>query len=233
MGGTLHIGGTSLDPQITGGFDMRRGTIDVAGASLTFSSGKVSFTGTGIKNKIDPTLDFTAQTTSGGYTATLTISGYADAPKIGLTAVPELPQDEVLARLIFSQGVTQLSALQAAQIGAALASMSGLGGNSLDPLASVQKKLRLDRLSISGGTGGTGPEANTGASVTAGRYVSNRVYVGAKQSTTGNTQAQVQIDLSKHLKFQTTLATGTTTVQGATVDNDPGSSVGLAYQIDY
>jgi len=63
--------------------------------------------------------------------------------------------------------------------------------------------------------------------------VSSRVYVGAKQSTAGTTQAEVQVDLTQRLKFQATLATGGGTLQGATPQNDPGSSAGIAYQLEY
>jgi translocation and assembly module TamB len=42
----------------------------------------------------------------------------------------------------------------------------------------------------------------------------------------------VQVDLTKSLKLQTTLGTGGT-VQGATPQNDPGSSVGITYQFEY
>jgi translocation and assembly module TamB len=63
--------------------------------------------------------------------------------------------------------------------------------------------------------------------------VTNRVYVGAKQSTNGLTQAQVQVDITRKLKVQTTLSTGGGTVQGATPENDPGSSVGVSYQFQY
>lgn len=225
VGGELHIGGTSAAPRISGGLDMRRGTFDLAGTSLKFTSGKVDFTGTGLTQKIDPTLDFVAETTSGGITAKLGVTGYADAPKITLTSTPELPQDEVLARLLFGVSVKQLSALQIAQIGSALATLSGVGGGGVNPLMAVQKSLGLDRLAVGGTSTG-------GASVEAGRYVSERVYVGAKQTTTGATQAQVQVDLTKHLKVQATLGVGGT-AQGATPDNDPGSSIGLSYQFEY
>jgi translocation and assembly module TamB len=44
----------------------------------------------------------------------------------------------------------------------------------------------------------------------------------------------VQIDITRHLKLDTTLGTGGgTPATGTTIDNDPGSSVGLTYQIDY
>jgi translocation and assembly module TamB len=135
--------------------------------------------------------------------------------------------------------VTQLTPLQLAQIGAALATMGGVaGGGHFNPLNAVQRKLGLDRLAIGGGSStsgaasGTPGETSNAATIEAGRYVTRRVYIGGKQSTNGTTQAQVQVDLTKSLKLQTTLGTGGT-VQGATPQNDPGSSVGLTYQFEY
>jgi translocation and assembly module TamB len=225
VGGALHVRGTTASPQISGGLDMRRGTFDLAGATLKFTSGRVSFNGTGLTQKIDPTLDFEAETTSNNITATLTVSGYADAPKITLTSTPELPQDEVLARLLFGVSVKQLTVLQIAQMGTALATLGGVGGRGANPLLALQRSLGLDRLAVGGASAST-------ASVEAGRYISPRVYLGAKQAVSGGTQAQVEVDLTKHLKLQATLGTGGT-VQGATPYNDPGSSVGLSYQFEY
>ena len=241
LGGSLHVGGTAQDPAIGGGFDMRKGTMNLAGSTLTFTSGRLSFNGTGVRRKIDPTLDFTATNISGGVTYTLHVGGYADAPEITLSSTPEQPQDQILARLLFGADPTQLSTLQIAQIAAALATMSGVGGG-LSPLTALQRKLRLDRLAISGSTstgsvptaaGTTAQGTSTSASIEAGRYVSSRVFVGAKQFTTGTTQAEVQVDLTRSLKIQTTLATGGGSVQGETPQNDPGSSIGLSYQFEY
>jgi translocation and assembly module TamB len=239
LGGALHVGGTSEEPGISGGFDMRNGTINMAGSTLTFTSGRVSFNGSGLKKRIDPTLDFTATSVSNGVTYMLNVGGYADAPVITLSSTPEQPQDQILSRLLFGADPAQLSTLQVAQIAAALATMSGVGGGH-NPLTAVQRKLRLDRLAISSNSTSTptaaGPSAqgtNTGATIEAGRYVSSRVYVGGKQFTTGTTQAQVQVDLTKSLKIQTTVGTGGGTVQGETPQNDPGSSIGLSYQFEY
>ena len=233
LGGDLHIGGTTVSPHVSGGFDLIRGTFALASTQLTFTNGRVSFNGAGLKQKIDPTLDFTAQSNDG--IATLHITGLADSPQFELSSTPPLPQDEILARLLFGESASQLTALQVAQIGAALATLGGVGGSGPNPLARVQKALGLDRLSVGGATNpGAPPGAqSTGASVEAGRYVSNRVFVGAKQSTTGFSQVEVDVDLSKHLKLQTRLGNGTATTQGTTPENDPGSSVGLAYQFEY
>jgi translocation and assembly module TamB len=235
LGGDLHIGGTTAHPVVSGGFEMIRGTFALASTQLNFTSGRVSFNGAGLTGKIDPTLDFTAQTTvADGTQSTLHITGLADSPQFQLSSSPPLPQDEILARLLFGQSASQLSALQVAEIGAALAKMSGVGGSGPDPLARIQKALGLDRLSVASGssTGAQGPQ-NTGTSVEAGRYVSNRVFVGAKQSTTGFSQVEVDVDLSKHLKLQTRLGNGTATTQGTTPENDPGSSIGMVYQFQY
>jgi translocation and assembly module TamB len=167
-------------------------------------------------------------------TATLHITGLADSPQFELSSSPALPQDEILARLLFGESAAQLTALQIAQIGAALAKLSGVGGSGPDPLARVQKALGLDRLSVGSGssTGAQGTQSS-GTSVEAGRYVSDRVFVGAKQSTTGFSQMEVDVDLSKHLKLQTRVGNGTATTQGTTPENDPGSSIGMVYQFQY
>ncbi len=245
VGGTLHVGGTVADPDISGGFDLRNGSVAVAGANLQFTSGQLSFNGTGVHKRIDPSLDFTAEKTINGIDAKLNVGGFADAPTITLSSTPEQTQDQILSMILFGVQPAQLSTLQIAQIAAALASMTTGLGNGFSPLSAVQRKLRLDRLAISGsstpGSGSTTPNVpgavaasnNTAATIEAGRYISRRVFVGAKQTTNGSSQAEVQVDLTTHLKVDTVLGTGGGTLQGATPQNDPGSSVGLSFQLEY
>ena len=91
----------------------------------------------------------------------------------------------------------------------------------MNPIAAkAQKRLGLDRLSVSGGRG----DGDTGPSVEAGRYVSERVNVGVRQSTSGTTQARVQIDLTRRLKIETTVGSGGGTLQGTTPENSPETS---------
>jgi translocation and assembly module TamB len=235
MGGELHLSGTTDTPLVSGGFDLQRGSFSLAGNKLSFTTGRVSFNGAGLKNKIDPTLDFTAQSTVGSVTATLRITGLADAPQFEFTSSPVQPQDEIMALLLFGAPATQLSAVQLAQVGAMLATLGGVGGDgSLNPLVKIQKSLGLDRLTVGAGTTNTatGTE-NSGASIEAGRYISRRIYIEAKQSTTGTSQLEADVDLTKHLKLQTRVGNGTATVVGTTPENDPGSSVGLIYQFEY
>ncbi len=234
MRGDLQISGTTDAPLVSGGFDLERGTFSLATGRLNFTEGRVSFNGAGLQNKIDPTLDFTAQTTIGDTTAIMHITGLADAPIFDFSSTPAKPQDELMALLLFGAPTQQLTPLQLAQVGAALASMSGVGGNSsLNPLVMIQKSLGLDRLSIGAATTNTQTGQDSGASIEAGRYVSKRVYIEAKQSTAGTSQLEADVDLTKHLRLQTRLGNGTASVQGTTPDNDPGSSIGLIYRFEY
>jgi translocation and assembly module TamB len=233
LGGQLRVRGNTDSPNVGGSFELQRGFFTLASSKLTFSSGRVTFSGAGLKNKIDPNLDFVASSQVLDVTATVRITGLADSPKIELSSVPDLPQDEILARLLFGQPASTLTALQVVQIGAALASLGGGGG--LNPVAKIQKALGLDRLSIGSETTttATGAQQTSGAQIEAGRYVSSRVFVAVKESTTGASQLAVDVDLTKHLKLQTKLGNGNTSAQGTTPENDPGSSVGLAYQFEY
>ena len=237
LGGQIRVRGTSDTPVVGGSFDLQRGTFTLGSSQLTFTQGTVTFNGEGLKKKIDPTLDFVAQTQVVDVTATVKITGLADQPKIELSSTPDLPQDEIMARLLFGESASQLSALQVVQIGAALAQLTGGGGGGLNPLAKIQKTLGLDRLTVGSGSS-TGTSANqqnkdSGYSVEAGRYVSSRVFVAVKESTTGQSQLAVDVDLTRHLKLQTKLGNGSASAQGTTPENDPGSSIGLAYQFEY
>ena len=234
MRGDLQVGGTTESPFVTGGFDLERGTFSLASGRLNFTEGRVSFNGAGLQNKIDPTLDFTAQATIGDTIVIMHITGLADAPVFDFSSNPAgKQQDDIMALLLFGAPAQQLTPLQLAQVGAALASMSGVGGSgTLNPLVKIQKSLGLDRLSIGAGTTNPQTGQDSGASIEAGRYVSKRIYIEAKQSTAGTSQVEADVDLTKHLRLQTRLGNGTA-VQGTTPDNDPGSSIGLIYRFEY
>jgi translocation and assembly module TamB len=133
----------------------------------------------------------------------VTVSGSARNPKITLSSVPDQPQDEILAALLFNTTTSKLSPFQMAEIAAALASLSG-ATSGIDPLASIRSTLGLDRLSVGSGTGGD-------PTLEAGKYLARGVYLGAKQSASG---------------------TGTSTATGSTGSAD-AASVGLTYQFEY
>lgn len=228
MAGRLKVQGTAQAPLVSGGFDLKRGNFDLAGISLNFTKGRVAFNGSGVSHKLDPTLDFEADRVVNGQTAMLMVGGYASQPKISFQSNPALPQDQVLAMLLFGTDAHSLSSTQMVELGTALATLTGV--TSFDPMGTLRKTLHLDRLAVGGGSG----VGNGGTTVEAGKYVMKGVYVGAKQATSGSgTQAQVQVDLTKELKLNTTVGTGGNVTGFTTPENDPGSSIGLLWQHRY
>ncbi|MGB8600598.1 MAG: translocation/assembly module TamB domain-containing protein [Rhizomicrobium sp.] len=231
--GGLKVAGTTTSPQIHGKLTMRRGTYSLTGTTLDFQSGTIGFDGVNVQGKLDPTLDFTAETTANSITATLNVTGTVSAPKINLTSSPSLPQDEILSQLLFQQSVQQLSPLQMASIAQAVASLSGLGAASFDPVGLIRSNLRLDKLAV-GSSSSSSDSSQTTTTVEAGKYVTRRVYVGAKQDLSGGTRALVQVDLTKHLKLQASVAAGTkASATTSTQAQDHGDTVGLSYQFEY
>lgn len=215
--GDLQVNGDLDNPDISGAFNLRRGSYTLANTTLDFSTGTVSFDG---GHGYDPALDFVASTTSDNVTATLTIGGYASKPKITLSSVPDLPQEEIMSHLLFSSGTAQLSPFQMAEIGSALASLSGLGVGLNDPQEFARKTTGLDRLSVGGGGGSS---SSTAPMLEGGRYVARGVYVGAKQgASSSDTTAEVRIDLTNRLKLETDVG-----------NSKDGSNVGLTYELEY
>ncbi|HWP01439.1 MAG TPA: translocation/assembly module TamB domain-containing protein [Methylococcus sp.] len=216
LGGKVHLQGTSKEPEPEGHFEMIRGQLSLAGQTIMFKRGRVGFDGGSL---VDPTLDFSASTTQRNITATLEVRGTARKPVIALSSVPELPQDEVLAHLLFGTATAFLGPVELGQITLALASLAGVPGVS-DPLEKLRAGLSLDRLTIG--------RAQGGATLEAGRYVAPGVYVGARQGVSGTPQSTVRIDITRGLKLESVIGTGS-----ASGSHSGTNSVGVIYEFEY
>ena len=207
LGGEIRLSGTTRAPVTLGAFEMRRGTFDFAGRRLTFTRGRITFTGT-----TDPELDFVAETTGNDVTARILVSGPASRPDISFTSTPTLPQDEVLARLLFGRSAGSLNAGQAVQVAQTIAQFSGGSG----VLENVRRSLGVDSLDI--GTDATG----RGGQVGIGRRLNDNIYLGVRQGTTpGSSRVTVDVDVTRNIRLQ-----------GAT-GADGSAEVGIGAQWDY
>ena len=222
FGGKIHIGGTAAAPLPEGSFTLVRGQVSMAGKTLVFSSGTIGFNG---GSPEDPTLDLVATNTTTTTTATLTIGGTAENPTVTLSSSPQLPQDQILATLLFGSGSSTLSPFQIAELANSLTTLTGVGPSTGDPLGALRNGLGLDQLSV-------GSSASGSPTLQAGRYLAPGVYLGASQPASGGgSQAQVNINLTKQLQLNATVGTGPTNTTGAT--SSSGTSVGITYQFQY
>lgn len=209
----MRIGGTSGAPAITGGVTLVRGTLGFAGHSFDLQEGRLRFNGGEMTN---PELRIVASGEVEDVTITITITGSAGDPQIAFTSTPALPQDELMARILFGNSVGQLSAIQAVQLAASLNSLRG-GKGGLNPLGVLQSAGGIDRIRILGADGDTG----RGTSLAVGQYISNDVYVEIVTDARGYTATQLEIALSRALSVL------------SQVGSFGGSSVNLRYRKDY
>ena len=175
LGGDVRVGGTVAAPVPSGGLSVRRGTLDILARRLTFRRGTITFA----SGTLIPQLDLQAQATVSQTEVSVFIRGTPAAPEVTFSAVPELPQDEILAQLLFGKATSRLSPLELAQIAAAVAQLTVVGGGGPGVLDRVRSALGLDRLGVGSGTG-----SSNSPTVEAGRYVAPGVFLGVRRATT-------------------------------------------------
>ena len=190
LGGSLKLTGSTAAPQAVGEFTLRRGRLSLLGRRLTFTRGRINFAGS-----LVPNLDFAADSDVGDTRVTVAVSGPANNPRFDFTSMPALPQDEVLARLIFGRSMSNLSPLQIAQLADAAASLAGAGG-STSLLQSLRSRIGVDDLDIR-----TNEDGST--SVSAGKYLNDRTYFSLeKGDKAGSGKARIDLDVGRGVKLR-------------------------------
>ena len=206
--GSFAVGGTVDAPDIVGQMDVDRGTFSFVGQTFTLESGKLTFTGGG---RIDPEMNIVGTRETTNIVATATITGRTTAPKVQLSSRPALPQDEVLARLLFQKSSTQLGPIESVQLASAAAELAGLARGGLG--GALQRTFGVDQI----GFGGT-----SGSAVVVGQQVGRNLYVGVEQNLKG---AGRQIVLEWRFKKGFSLRSATS--------DETGSDIGVSWRKDY
>jgi translocation and assembly module TamB len=171
-----------------------RGEYDFAGKRFEFDErGSVTLS-------TDPSkirLNLTATRVDPSITAVIKVEGTAAKPEITLTSSPQLPQDEVLSRVLFGSSAASLSPFEAAQLASALAALAGGGG--FDVIGNIRQLAGLDRLTI----GGTDL---TGVTVAGGKYLTNDVYLELIGGGREGGAVQVEWRVRKNLSLVSRIA---------------------------
>lgn len=210
--GSVQVTGLAEDPVVRGTIRSERGTLDFAGKTFTLSRGVVTFAG---EQPIDPALDIALDYERHGFSATVSLGGRGSSPRINLSSSPSLPRDEIISRILFEKGVGELTAFEAAQLANTAVELTGGGIGGFGILSGVQNSLGLDVLRVDQGSSG-------GATVSAGKYLREGVYVGVEQGAiASDSGVTVEIDITDNISVQTK------------VGNDASSDVGVNWKWDY
>ena len=195
----LEIGGVADSPRFTGSADLVQGNYDFAGKIFRLNDGVIRFRG---ESPPDPTLNIHAEAAVQGLDATVTVAGTGLKPEISFASTPAMPQDELLARILFGTSITNLSAPEALQLASAVAAMQS-GNGSLDPINALRKAVGLDRLRIVPADVSTGQKTALGA----GKYITRKLFVEVITDGAGYSATQAEYQVTRWLSILSTVST--------------------------
>ena len=205
LGGRVQVTGPITNVQPVGAFELRRGRLDVLGQRIDLTEGKVRLTG-----DLDPELDLVARTDAGDVEAFIRLSGRASKLDVTFSSSPELPQDEVLSRIIFGRSLNDLSPIQIARLASIATELTG--GRSPGLVNGIRAGTGLDDLDVV-------QDEDGNAAVKAGKYVSDNVYLGVQAGR--KSEATINLDVTDDV-----------TVRGA-VTPEGDTSLGIFLERDY
>lgn len=209
--GDLTVGGTLAAPTILGSLTVVRGTFSAINRTFVLETGTVDFSG---GEEINPTVTVRAVHEAEEIAAIVAVSGPADDLDFALESRPALPQDEIIARVLFGRGMGELGAAEALAVAQAAAQLAGIGGGGPGILDRLRGSLALDVLNVGGGAGGP--------TVEAGRYISDNVYVGVERGAgEDSTSVEVEVELAPGVTLET---------RGSARS---GADIGVEWKFDY
>ncbi len=194
----IALRGTVNEPRIGGTARLVRGDYTFAGTRFELTRGRILFDE---NEPIDPRLDILAETSRNGTNVDIAITGNAQTPTIAFSSDPVLPEEEILARLLFGGSVTSLSATDAVQLAAALAALQGGGG--LDPIGELRRSIGLDQLRIISAD----PLIGRGTGIALGKNISRNIYVELITDGRGYSATQVEYRITSWLALLGTVST--------------------------
>lgn len=194
----IAINGPVNQPRISGEANLVRGEYEFAGRNFDLERGRIRFQQA---SPTDPLLDIVATADLADIDADIKVGGSGLRPEITFSSVPQLPEDELLARLLFGSSVTDISAPEAVQLAAAIASLRGGGG--LDPINALRGAVGLDRLRIIAAD----PSIGQGISIGAGKYITRNVYVEVITDGQGYSATQAEFQITRWLSILSTVST--------------------------
>ncbi|MEJ2679983.1 MAG: translocation/assembly module TamB domain-containing protein [Gammaproteobacteria bacterium] len=192
IGGEVLIKGTAKNPEVVGAFNTKRGKLDALGKTFMIQNGSVRLSNDVIGLRIP------GVHTGKEHEYTVEIYGTSEAPKLRLSAVPDIPEDEILSRLIFGKSIQEITPFQAIRLASAVRTLKN--GSSFDPLDKTRSVLGIDSLNIDNEQTDTGSNVNVGI----GKYINERVYLELERSSDSSQswKGSVQMEITPRVSVE-------------------------------
>jgi translocation and assembly module TamB len=211
--GELQISGTSTAPSVRGALSVVRGHLNFLGKRFDLASGKVSFNGS---TPPSPDIDAVAEYQRSDLTARIHLTGSPENLKFAFESEPPLPEDEILARVLFNRSATKINPVQALKLAQALNALRG-GGGGADLVGRARELAGLDQLEIET------PEGQNSPSLSVGKYLTEDLYIELDKgfgSSEGD-QVKVELDVLPNISVE------------SNVGSDAQGGAGINWKYDY
>ncbi|MDR2459623.1 MAG: translocation/assembly module TamB [Deltaproteobacteria bacterium] len=217
--GNIKILGNTSSPTISGYLKPVRGYFTFLGKDFSFTGGEITFRNL---KKLNPGLDIELTHSVPNLTAIMKIQGTLNTPRISFQSTPPYPEDEVLSQVLFSKKASELSRLEAIQLANNIRELAGVGSNMPNPLVTMREALGLSVLRVGEASGSNdrllsgnsfrdnldldgnneNEEESTSPTIEAGKYISDKIYVGVEQNLVDNTTGvKVEVELTPSLNL--------------------------------
>ena len=206
LGGSLRLTGFTSNVIPAGQFDLIRGRLDILGRRLTLDEGTIALEG-----DFTPTVRLVATTQTDGGLVSVVVDGPISEPEITFESEAGLPEDEVIAQLLFGRSLDSLTPLQAVRLASAVATLTGRGGGFLGGL---RENFGLDDLDITSRDDGT-------VALRAGRYLTENIYSDVTVDAEGEAEINLNLDVTDDL-----------TARGR-LNADGETGIGIFFERDY
>ncbi|WP_417605493.1 translocation/assembly module TamB domain-containing protein [Primorskyibacter flagellatus] len=207
LGGELRLTGTTTNVVPQGEFDLVRGRFNILGKRLDITEASAQLLG-----DFDPYLRVVAETDSGDVTVRFIIEGLASEPEVTITSTPELPEEDILAQLLFGRDMSEISAFQALQIASAINTLVGRGGDGI--MDRLRMGFGVDDLDVT-----TDEEGNAGLRL--GKYISENIYTDVTVDASGDSEVNLNLTITPSI-----------TARGS-VSSDGDTGLGIYFERDY
>lgn len=192
----FRLAGTAAEPRLFGQATSVRGQLQISGQPFELEESRIFFNG----DPMDARIDLTATRDTADLSARIRLTGTARDPDITFSSDPALPEDEILPQILFGHSVEDLNAIEAAQLAASLAALSGRA--SFDLVNAARAAVGLDRFNVR-------QDAAGGFLVAGGVYLTRQVYVEVARTGLGQAQTSVEWTIRPRLVMITSfLANG-------------------------
>lgn len=213
--GRIQVTQRNNKPVLEGELIARRGTFLFLGRVFDLERGTISFFG---EEELNPSLNITVTSAIENYTVMITLGGTLEKPELTLTSVPDLPEGDIMAMILFGKPLEDLNEGQG----------SILKDRTADVLitmgaAKLQQSLAgqggIDIVSVRSARG----EADQGTALVVGTYITPDLLVSYEQALKEKSTSYIVLEymLTRYVKLETLYS------------NQNRSGVGISAEKDY